>query len=109
MRMEPPATPPLSSSTSAPGLLTSKDRITIRRGEDMKSRSGMGMRLTMYSFTASILYLSWADMGTIGEDSATVPTTILIVRYGFEVSGVGEAYPSQTPLCSSDAPEPVAL
>ena len=50
----------------------------------MKSRSGIGMRLTMYSFTASILYLSWADIGTIGEDSATVPTrySLLATRSG---------------------------
>jgi hypothetical protein len=34
---------------------------------------GMGMRLTMYSLTASMLYFSCADMGTMGEDSATVP------------------------------------
>ena len=71
--MEPPATPPLSSSTSAPGLLTSNDRITIRRGSERKSRTGIGIRLTMYSLTASMLYFSWAEMGTIGDDSATVP------------------------------------
>lgn len=71
--MEPPATPPFSSSISAPGLLTSKERITMRRGSEVKSRTGMGIRLTMYSRTASTLYLSWADMGTMGDDSATVP------------------------------------
>lgn len=41
-RMEPPATPPLSECTSSPGLLTSNDRMTMRRGEDVKSRTGMG-------------------------------------------------------------------
>src|SRR6266550_4339492 len=76
MRMEPPATPPLSSSTSAPGLLTSNDRITISLGSEVKSRTGMGMRFTIYSLTASILYLSCAEMGTIGDVSATVPTRI---------------------------------
>jgi hypothetical protein len=39
----------------------------------VKSRGGMGMRLTIYSFIASILYLSWAEMGTIGAELATVP------------------------------------
>ena len=78
MRMEPPATPPLSSSTSAPGLLTSNDRITISLGSDVKSRTGMGMRFTIYSLTASILYFSCAEMGTIGDVSATVPTRIQV-------------------------------
>jgi hypothetical protein len=45
----------------------------MRRGSEVKSRTGMGMRLTMYSFTASMLYFSCAEMGTMGEDSATVP------------------------------------
>jgi hypothetical protein len=27
----------------------------------------------MYSFTASMLYLSCAEIGTMGDDSATVP------------------------------------
>jgi hypothetical protein len=54
---EPPATPPFSSSISAPGLFTLKERITIRRGSEVKSRRGIGMRLTMYSFTTSMLYL----------------------------------------------------
>ena len=31
------------------------------------------MRLTMYSFTASMLYLSFAEIGTMGDDSSTVP------------------------------------
>jgi len=47
--------------------------MTIRRGSDVKSRGGMGMRLTMYSLMASILNLSWAEMGIIGADAATVP------------------------------------
>lgn len=70
----PPATPPFSSSTSAPGLLTSKDRMTVSRGSALKSRRGTGIVLVMYSLTASMLYLSWADIGTIGAASATVPT-----------------------------------
>ena len=41
-RMEPPATPPLSECTSSPGLFTSNERMTMRRGEDVKSRTGMG-------------------------------------------------------------------
>lgn len=47
--------------------------MTINRGEAEKSRTGIGIDRTMYSFTASILYFSWADMGMIGDASATVP------------------------------------
>lgn len=47
--------------------------MTINLGSDVKSRTGIGIRLTMYSFTASMLYFSCAEMGTIGDDSATVP------------------------------------
>ncbi len=36
-KMDPPATPPLSSSTSDPGLFTSNDRMTIICGGDVKS------------------------------------------------------------------------
>lgn len=35
--MEPPATPPWRSSTSEPGLLTSKERMTIIWGGEVKS------------------------------------------------------------------------
>ena len=55
------------------GLHTSKDRMTMRRGEAVKSRSGTGILETRYSLTASMLNLSWADTGTTGEPSATVP------------------------------------
>ena len=72
-RMLPPATPPLMSSTSAPGLFTSNDRITIICGGEVKSRIGTGIFLTMYSHTTSMLYLSWAEMGTTGAPSAMVP------------------------------------
>lgn len=58
VKIEPPATPPFSSSTSAPGLLTSKERMTISFGEEAKSRGGTGMFLTRYSLIASMLYLS---------------------------------------------------
>ena len=73
VRILPPATPPLSSAISAPGLLTSKERMTIRRGSAVKSRGGMGIRLTMYSLIASILYFNCAEIGMIGADAATVP------------------------------------
>lgn len=69
----PPATPPFNSSTSAPGLFTSKDRITINRGEEVKSLTGTGIFVQMYSQTTSILYFSWAEIGIIGAFSATVP------------------------------------
>mmetsp|Transcript_12141 Transcript_12141/g.31116 ORF Transcript_12141/g.31116 Transcript_12141/m.31116 type:complete len:354 (+) Transcript_12141:170-1231(+) len=73
-RMEPPATPPLSSSTSEPGLFTSKERITIICGGEVKSLTGMGIFLVMYSHTTSMLYLSCAEMGTMGAPSAMVPS-----------------------------------
>jgi hypothetical protein len=73
LRILPPATPPLISSTSKPGLLTSKDRITIMLGGDTKFLSGMGIFFTIYSHTTSILYFSCADIGTTGAPSATVP------------------------------------
>jgi len=70
----PPATPPFRSSTSQPGLLTSKDRIIISFGSHVKSLSGIGTFLTIYSQTTSILYLSWADIEITGAFSATVPS-----------------------------------
>ena len=42
-------------------------------GLEVKSRTGMGIFLTMYSQTASTLYLSWAEMGMTGAPSAIVP------------------------------------
>jgi hypothetical protein len=93
VRMDPPATPPRRSSTSEPGLFTSKERMTIRRGEDVKSRTGMGIVFTMYSFTASMLYFSWAEMGTMGECSATVPGLVKRnVRMPQVLSGIGQTY-----------------
>ena len=73
MRILPPATPPLSSAISAPGLLTSKERMTIKRGSDVKSRGGIGIRLTIYSLIASMLYFNWAEIGMMGAEAATVP------------------------------------
>lgn len=49
LKILPPATPPFKSLTSQPGLLTSKDRMTIKRGSDVKSRTGTGIFLVMYS------------------------------------------------------------
>lgn len=47
--------------------------LPIRRGCEIKSRSGTGIFLTKYSQTASTLYLSCADTGIIGAPSAIVP------------------------------------
>lgn len=95
-RMLPPATPPFKSWTSHPGLLTSNDLITISLGSAVKSRTGIGIFLVIYSqstyatnqfkkwnkrrhpkvhISTSILYFSCADMGIIGAPSATVPCT----------------------------------
>uniref|UniRef100_A0A7C9DVK1 Uncharacterized protein n=1 Tax=Opuntia streptacantha TaxID=393608 RepID=A0A7C9DVK1_OPUST len=57
-RILPPATPPRISSTSYPGLLTSKERITIMFGGEMKFLSGIGIFLTIYSQTTSMLYFN---------------------------------------------------
>ena len=75
LKMDPPATPPLMSSTSQPGLFTSKDRITISLGGETKSLWGMGILLQIYSQMTSMLYLSWAEIGITGDPSATVPWT----------------------------------
>ena len=50
--------------------------IPISLGVDRKSLGGTGIFLTTYSHTASMLYLSWADIGITGAPSATVPTDI---------------------------------
>lgn len=71
--MLPPATPPFISSTSDPGLFTSNDRITIIFGGAVKFLSGMGILLTRYSHTTSMLYFNCAEIGTTGAPSATVP------------------------------------
>lgn len=47
--------------------------LPIRRGSEVKSLNGTGMRFVMYSQMTSILYLSWADTGITGAPSATVP------------------------------------
>ncbi|EZA59045.1 hypothetical protein X777_15686 [Ooceraea biroi] len=78
-RILPPATPPFKSSTSQPGLFTSKDRITISRGSDVKSRIGTGIFFVMYSHSTSMLYFNCAEIGIIGAPSATVPEIETIV------------------------------
>jgi hypothetical protein len=70
-RIHPPTTPHLSSPTSATGLFTSNDRITITRGSE--EEMGSGMRFTMHSFKTSMFSLSCAEIGTMGYDSASVP------------------------------------
>lgn len=44
----------------------------IIRGDEEKSRGGIGICVTRYSETASMLYLSWAEMGMMGAFLATV-------------------------------------
>jgi hypothetical protein len=53
--------------------------MTLICGGDVKSRTGTGIFLTMYSHTASTLYLSWAEMGTTGAPSAMVPCTKAVI------------------------------
>lgn len=52
---DPPATPPFKSATSAPGLLTSKLLMTINLGLEVKSLTGTGIFVTIYSTIASML------------------------------------------------------
>ena len=80
MRILPPATPPLRELTSCPGLLTSKLRMTMSLGELWKSRLGTGILWTMCSQTRSMLYFKTAEMGIMGEESATVPATNFLMR-----------------------------
>lgn len=49
--------------------------MTINLGVVVKSRMGTGILVTIYSTRASMLYRSWAEMGTMGARSATVPLT----------------------------------
>mmetsp|Transcript_73405 Transcript_73405/g.237419 ORF Transcript_73405/g.237419 Transcript_73405/m.237419 type:complete len:263 (+) Transcript_73405:398-1186(+) len=79
LRMEPPATPPFRFCTSSPGLFTSKDLMMIICGADLKSRGGIGTCVQRYSQTTSMLYLSTALMGTMGELSAAVPATNFLI------------------------------
>mmetsp|Transcript_75854 Transcript_75854/g.153679 ORF Transcript_75854/g.153679 Transcript_75854/m.153679 type:complete len:214 (-) Transcript_75854:653-1294(-) len=74
-KMEPPATPPFRFSASSPGLLTSKERMTMRRGSPVKFRVGTGTCVMMYLEMRSTLYCSWAEMGMMGALPATVPAT----------------------------------
>ena len=48
--------------------------IMISLGSLVKSLTGTGIFLVMYSHTTSMLYLSWAKMGMMGAPSATVPS-----------------------------------
>ena len=52
--------------------------MTMSRGSEVKSLTGMGIFLEMYSQMTSILYLSWAEMGMIGAPSATVPVCVCV-------------------------------
>mmetsp|Transcript_47062 Transcript_47062/g.102485 ORF Transcript_47062/g.102485 Transcript_47062/m.102485 type:complete len:214 (+) Transcript_47062:489-1130(+) len=78
-RIEPPATPPFRSATSSPGLLTSKDRMMIITGLDVKSRGGIGTCVQRYSQITSKLYFNTALIGMIGELSAAVPATNFLI------------------------------
>ena len=42
-------------------------------GSEVKSLTGTGIILVIYSQMTSILYFSWAEIGMIGAPSATVP------------------------------------
>ena len=42
-------------------------------GCEVKSLIGTGIFLSMYSHMTSMLYFSWAEIGTMGAPSATVP------------------------------------
>lgn len=47
--------------------------IPMSLGSEVKSLTGTGIFLTMYSQTTSMLYFSCAEMGMMGAPSATVP------------------------------------
>ncbi len=50
-----------------------RPRLPISLGSEVKSLKGIGILLVMYSQMTSMLYLSWAEIGTTGAPSATVP------------------------------------
>ena len=47
--------------------------LPISLGFEVKSLTGTGIFLHIYSHMTSMLYFNCADMGTIGEPSAIVP------------------------------------
>lgn len=47
--------------------------VPMSLGSDVKSLTGTGIFLTMYSQTTSMLYFSCAEIGMMGAPSATVP------------------------------------
>ncbi len=68
-------TPPSSSSNVAPGRLMSNERATNIRESASGSRSGVGISDSMASMSRSRLTSCWAETGTMGASSATVPST----------------------------------
>ena len=56
--------------------MDTKSNLPISRGADVKSLTGTGIFLAMYSQTTSILYLICAEIGIIGAFSAIVPEMI---------------------------------
>ena len=54
-------------------ILANQSPLPISLGCDLKSRSGIGIFRQMYSQITSILYFSWAEIGTTGAPSAIVP------------------------------------
>ena len=52
--------------------------MTISLGSEEKSLIGVGIVLQMYSLMASMLYLSCAEIGMMGDESATVPAGWLV-------------------------------
>mmetsp|Transcript_113488 Transcript_113488/g.178531 ORF Transcript_113488/g.178531 Transcript_113488/m.178531 type:complete len:230 (-) Transcript_113488:460-1149(-) len=78
-RMEPPATPPFKSAIASPGLFTSKERMIIICGLEVKSRGGIGTCVHKYSQTMSRLYFSTALKGIIGDSPAQVPATNFLI------------------------------
>ena len=78
------------------------DKKQTNLGSEVKSRSGIGIFLTIYSERTSILYFNWAEIGMIGAFSAAVLFTnstmslccsvawgIYFAQYSLVIKGAG--------------------
>gem|GEM_PF-5593000 len=59
--------------------MTSKDLAILRRAGLSRSLPGVGIVSSIAWITMSTLTFCWADMGTIGAFSATVPLTNFLI------------------------------
>ena len=69
--VDPPTMPPVSSSTSAPGLFTSNDQITVNCVSEENPHGDRDVIFDVLVHGVDVV-LDWVGIGTMGDDSATV-------------------------------------